>query len=144
MERKELNITDEMVLSTPDSSEIADFSLLYHRILLQRLDIGEKMGREELIYIPEKHKGVSILCKVVKTGPGWPHDTCPSCEGRVYAPVLVRPGDVVLISQHSGYGLRYKNTDCLIVSEEEILAIVEAQEESDRAQTTRKVAKIIH
>ena len=129
--RKELNINDSMVISEPDSSEVADFDLLFHRILLQRMDVGETMGAEGLIQIPEAAKGVSILCKVVACGPGWPHATCPTCEGRQYEPLCVNPGDVVIISQHSGYDIRYKNTDCTIVTEEDLLAVVE------RAQTQK-------
>ena len=128
MLRKELEIAQGMDLIDPDSSEIEKFDLLFHRILLQRMDIGETMGTEGLIAIPEAAKGVSILCKVVVCGPGWPHDTCPTCEGRQYEPLCVRPGDVVIIAQQSGYDIRYKNTDCTIVTEEELLAVVERAE----------------
>lgn len=122
-----LDLNDAALVESIDLADLACLKLLFHRLAVIRLNIGEKMGPANLLIVPENAKGVSILCEVVAVGPGWPHDTCPRCESRSYEPLTVNIGDKVLVTQNSGYDLRLKSTDFTVINEDEILAIVETK-----------------
>lgn len=70
-----------------DAKTMIQIEPLHDRVLVERLEAAERSG---LIIIPEAHRDIAILCKVVAVGPGrW--------EDGVFCKTVVKPGDTVLV-----------------------------------------------
>jgi len=89
---------------------------LADRILVKRLEEGEaKVGK---LYVPDTAKEKPQQAKVLAVGPGRLAD-----DGKRMA-MEVSVGDVVLIGKYSGTDVKIGGEDCLILREDDVLAIV--------------------
>ena len=89
---------------------------LGEKILIKRLDAEEKTSSG--IFLPESAKEKPQQAKVVSTGTGRP------IEGGKRAEFQVKKGDTVLIGKWGGTEIKLDDEDYLVVSEEDILAVV--------------------
>jgi len=90
---------------------------LRDRVLIKRLEEEEeKVGG---IYIPDTAKEKPQRGIVVAVGSGKVKD-----DGKVVPPV-VKEGDKVLFAKYSGTEIKIKGEEHLILSEDEILAVLE-------------------
>jgi len=76
---------------------------------------GEKVGS---IYVPDTAKEKPQQGKVVEVGAG-------RRDGKDLVPMTVKVGNIVLFSKYGGTEVKHKGKDYLILSESDILAIVE-------------------
>ena len=90
---------------------------LHDRILVKRIEAEEttKSG----IIIPDTAKEKPIEARVIAVGPGKRAD-----DGRRIEP-MVKKGDRVLFAKWSGNEIKLDGEEHLIMSEDEILAVVE-------------------
>ena len=70
------------------------------------------------IVLPSKAQEKSQMAKVVSVGPG------KNIDGRLM-PMNVSIDQVVIINKYSGTEIKYENKEYIILSEKDILAIVE-------------------
>ena len=89
---------------------------LHDRILVERLE--EEAQIKGGIIIPDSAKEKPQQAKVVSTGTGRP------IEGGKRAKFQVKKGDTVLIGKWGGTEIKLDDEDYLVVSEEDILAVV--------------------
>ncbi len=88
------------------------------RVLVKPLEEGEvKKGG---IIIPDTAKEKPQEGKVIEVGPGKRND-----EGKTY-PLGVKKGERILYGKYSGTEVKLEGEDHLIISEEDILAILTA------------------
>lgn len=86
------------------------------RIVVQILnDEVEKVGS---LYVPDTAKEKPQQGKVIAVGEG-------RRDGKDLIPLTVKVGDVVLYGKYSGTEVKHDNSDFLIISENDVLAIVE-------------------
>ncbi|MCL4244866.1 MAG: co-chaperone GroES [Candidatus Dadabacteria bacterium] len=90
---------------------------LHDKVLIQRLD-GEETTKGGII-IPDSAKEKPQEGKVVAVGNG------RVLEDGSTKPLEVKKGDKVLFSKYGGTDIRIDGEDYLILSEEEILAVVD-------------------
>ena len=90
---------------------------LGNRVIIQRVETEQttKSG----IVLTDKAKEKSNEGKVIAVGPGRTLD-----NGNVIAPE-VKEGDTVVFEQYAGSGVQVGDEKYLVISEEEILAIVQ-------------------
>ncbi|MBI4352910.1 MAG: co-chaperone GroES [Candidatus Omnitrophica bacterium] len=89
---------------------------LADRILIEPLEAEEKTAGG--IVIPDTAKEKQQKGKVISVGKGRVND-----EGKV-TPLEVKVGDHVLFGRYSGTEVKVGGTECLIVKEDDILAII--------------------
>jgi chaperonin GroES len=92
-------------------------SPLYDRVLVKRIE--EQEVRRSGIIIPDTAKEKPQQAEIIAAGKGKTTD-----EGKTI-PLSVKKGDKVLIGKYSGTEVMVDGVEHLILSEEEILAIVE-------------------
>jgi chaperonin GroES len=92
---------------------------LHDRIIVQRLDEGEQ--RVGGIIIPDTAKEKPQQGKVVAAGKGKAKD-----DGKVL-PLDVKAGDTILFGKYSGQDIKIDGEEYLIMREDEVLAVLEAQ-----------------
>ena len=92
---------------------------LHDRIIVQRLDEGEQ--RVGGIIIPDTAKEKPQQGKVVAAGKGKAKD-----DGKVL-PLDVQAGDTILFGKYSGQDIKIDGEEYLIMREDEVLAVLEAQ-----------------
>jgi chaperonin GroES len=90
---------------------------LHDRVLAQRIDTEEQVRGG--IIIPDTAKEKPQEAKVAAVGPGKVND-----DGS-RSPMDVEVGDRILVGKYSGSEIRIGDEDFLILSEGEILAVVE-------------------
>ena len=92
---------------------------LHDRIIVQRLDEGEqKIGG---IIIPDSAKEKPQQGKIIAAGNGKNKD-----DGK-RIPLDVKAGDLILFGKYSGQEIKLDGEDYLIMREDEVLGILEAQ-----------------
>ncbi|MEO5819135.1 MAG: co-chaperone GroES [Vicinamibacteraceae bacterium] len=92
---------------------------LHDRIIVQRLDEGEQ--RVGGIIIPDTAKEKPQQGKVIAAGKGKAKD-----DGKVL-PLDVKAGDTILFGKYSGQDIKIDGEEYLIMREDEVLAVLEAQ-----------------
>jgi chaperonin GroES len=86
------------------------------RVVIEMLEQEhEKVGS---IYVPDTAKEKPQQGKVIAVGPG-------RRDGKELIPMTVKVGDVVLFSKYGGMEVKQDGKEYLIVSESDILAVVE-------------------
>ena len=91
---------------------------LHDRVIVQRLEEGEqKVGG---IIIPDTAKEKPQEGKIIAAGPGRLND-----DGK-REPMDVKEGDTVLYAKYAGTEFKIEGDELLIVSQKDILAIVES------------------
>ncbi len=90
---------------------------LHNRLIVQRLEEEEKTRGG--IIIPDSAKEKPQQGKVIAVGPGKRDD-----KGNLVA-MDVQKGDRVLFSKYSGTDVKLDGDECLIISEDDVLAILE-------------------
>lgn len=101
------------------------FKPLHDRVLVRRLD-SEQMSAGGVI-IPDTAQEKPSEGEVVAVGPGTSDD-----EGNV-TPLDVKEGDRVLFGKYGGTEVKIDGEDLLIVSESDILGIIEAKPSRKKA-----------
>jgi chaperonin GroES len=85
------------------------------RVVIEQLDLEEeKVGS---IYVPDTAKEKPQQGKVIAVGQG-------RRDGKDLIPMTVKVGDTVLFSKYGGMEVKHENKDYLIISENDILAII--------------------
>jgi chaperonin GroES len=92
---------------------------LHDRIIVQRLE--EQEQRIGGIIIPDTAKEKPQQGKVVAAGKGKAKD-----DGKVL-PLDVKAGDTILFGKYSGQDIKIDGEEYLIMREDEVLAVLEAQ-----------------
>src|SRR5579883_919338 len=92
---------------------------LYDRIVVKRIEQQEQM--QGGLYIPDSAKEKPQEGEVVAVGKGKRLE-----DGKVI-PLDVQPGDRILFGKYSGSDIKIDNEECLIMREDEVLGILEAQ-----------------
>ena len=93
---------------------------LHDRIIVTRLEEGEQtIGG---IIIPDSAKEKPQQGKVVSAGDGKVND-----EGK-RVPLDVKQGDLILFGKYSGQDIKIDGEEYLIMREDEVLAVLEAQQ----------------
>jgi len=87
------------------------------KIIVKRLDAEEKTASG--IYLPQSATEKPQQAKVVRVGDGRTTD-----DGKT-VPFQVKVGDTVVLNKWGGTELKYKNEEYLVLSEDEVLAVVE-------------------
>ena len=90
---------------------------LHNRLIVERLEEDEKTAGG--IIIPDSAKEKPQQGRVVAAGPGKRDD-----KGNLIA-LEVQKGDRVLFSKYSGSDVKLDGDDYLIISEDDVLAILE-------------------
>jgi len=86
------------------------------RVVIELLEQEvEKVGS---IYVPDTAKEKPQQGKVIAAGPG-------RRDGKDLIPMTVKTGDVVLFSKYGGMEVKQDGKEYLIISESDILAVVE-------------------
>jgi chaperonin GroES len=93
---------------------------LHDRIIVQRLEEGEQ--RVGGIIIPDTAKEKPQQGKVVAAGKGKAKD-----DGKLL-PLDVKAGDTILFGKYSGQDIKIDGEEYLIMREDEVLAVLEAQQ----------------
>jgi len=93
---------------------------LHDRIIVQRLE--EQEQRVGGIIIPDTAKEKPQQGKVVAAGKGKAKD-----DGKVL-PLDVKAGDTILFGKYSGQDIKIDGEEYLIMREDEVLAVLEAQQ----------------
>ena len=89
---------------------------LYDRIIVKRLEQVEKTAGG--LYIPDSAKEKPQRGKVVAVGKGKIQE-----DGSV-RPLELKAGDTVLFGKYSGTEVQVENDTCLIMREDDVLAVV--------------------
>src|SRR3954467_3682816 len=97
---------------------------LHARIIIQRLDEGEQ--RVGGIIIPDSAKEKPQQGKVIAAGSGKTKD-----DG-TRIPLDVTAGDTILFGKYSGQEIKLDGADYLIMREDEVLAVLDDAEKSDK------------
>ena len=90
---------------------------LHDRILAQR--IGEKDKTSGGLFIPDNAKEKPLEAQVIAVGSGKRLDNGTIQE------LTVKPGDTILIGKYSGAEVKVDGKDHIILSEDDVLAILE-------------------
>jgi chaperonin GroES len=86
------------------------------RIIVEILDPEEeKVGS---IYVPDTAKEKPQQGKVIAVGDG-------KRDGKDIIPMTVKAGNIILFGKYSGSEVKYDGKDYLIISESDVLAIVD-------------------
>ena len=86
------------------------------RVVIELLDQeAEKVGS---IYVPDTAKEKPQQGKVISVGSG-------RRDGKDLIPMTVKAGDIVLFSKYGGTEVKHGGKDYLILSEGDILAVIE-------------------
>ena len=86
------------------------------RILIATLD--EEIAKVGSIYVPDTAKEKPLQGEVIAVGEG-------RKDGDKVIPMTVQVGDVVLYSKYSGTEVKHEDKEYLIITENDVLAIIE-------------------
>ena len=98
---------------------------LHNRIVVERVEESEQKAGS--IIIPDSAKEKPQQASVIAVGPGKLDD-----DGK-RRPVDVKVGDRVLIGKYSGTDISVDGNDYVILTEDEVLAVVEAESGAKKA-----------
>ena len=87
------------------------------KILVKRVDAEEKTASG--LYLPETAKEKPQQAKVIRVGDG------RKLDNGEYAPFTVKAGDTVIIGKWGGTEIKLDDQEYMVMSEDEVLAIVE-------------------
>ena len=90
---------------------------LGNRVVVERIEADEQVSGG--IIIPDSAKEKGQEAKIVAAGPGSKKD-----DGEI-VPLDVKVGDTVLIGKYAGNDVTVDGTDYVIMSEDEILGVLE-------------------
>ena len=99
---------------------------LHNRIVVERIDENEQKSAGGII-IPDSAKEKPQEATVIAVGPGKLDK-----EGN-RQPLDVEVGDVVLIGKYAGSEVKVDDKDLVILTEDEVLAVVEGRKQSKAA-----------
>ncbi len=99
---------------------------LHDRILVERVEEEEAQVKGGII-IPDSAKEKPQQGKVISVGNG------KRQEDGTIAPLDVKAGDLILFAKYAGTEVKIDNSDYLIFREDEVLAILEDNESSEKA-----------
>jgi len=85
------------------------------KLLVELLEEEQKVGS---IIVPDTAKEKPQIAKVIAVGQG-------RRDGKDLIPMTVKAGDKVLFGKYSGTEIKYKGTEYMLLSENDVLAIVE-------------------
>ena len=100
-------------------------------VYVERFEIGDTVGEEGLIIIPEAHKGKAMVGRVFAVGPGLPLGKCSQHNGNDphYQPMSVKIGDYVMFGAWSGRDLQFEHEGKILeyvaLKEGELLGVVD-------------------
>jgi chaperonin GroES len=97
---------------------------LYDRIVVKRIEQKEQMHGG--LYIPDSAKEKPQEGEVVAVGKGKRLE-----DGKVI-PLDVQPGDRILFGKYSGSDIKLDNDEYLIMREDEVLGILDAQPQATK------------
>ena len=100
---------------------------LHDRLIVQRVDEGEQQIGG--IIIPDSAREKPQQGKVLAVGDGKVTE-----EGK-RIPLDVRPGNLILFGKYSGQDIKLDGAEYLIVKEDEVLAVIEADTQKPEKQT---------
>ncbi len=104
-------------VAEPKSNAAVAFKPLHDKVLVKRDKAEDRT--ESGLYLPEKSKEAPKLGTVIAVGTGTVnHDT------GALVPLTIKKGDRVLFTSYSGTEIKLNGDEYLVMSEEEILAIV--------------------
>ena len=92
---------------------------LYDRIVVKRIEQKEQM--QGGLYIPDSAKEKPQEGEVVAVGKG------KRLENGTTVPLDVQPGDRILFGKYSGSDIKLENDEYLIMREDEVLGILDAE-----------------
>jgi chaperonin GroES len=95
---------------------------LYDRVVVKRIEEKETMHGG--LYIPDSAKEKPQEGEVVATGKG------KRLEDGKLVPLDVQPGDRILFGKYSGNDIKLDGEEYLIMREDEILGILDAQQKA--------------
>ena len=95
------------------------FRPLQDRVLIRRIEEEEKTKGG--IIIPDTAKEKPMEGEVIAAGPGARGD-----DGTLH-PLDVKVGDRILFGKYSGSDITIEGTECMIMREDEILAVLDKQ-----------------
>ena len=99
---------------------------LHNRIVVERIEANEQKSAGGII-IPDSAKEKPQEATVIAVGPGKLDK-----EGK-RQPLDVEVGDVVLIGKYAGSEVKVDDKDLVILTEDEVLAVVEGRKQSKAA-----------
>lgn len=86
------------------------------RVLIEIVE--EELEKVGALYVPDTAKEKPLQGKIVAAGEG-------KKDGKEIIPMTVKVGDIVLYGKYSGTEVKHDGKEYLIVSESDILAVVE-------------------
>jgi len=86
------------------------------RILVELLE--EDVAKVGSLYVPDTAKEKPQRGKVISTGEG-------RLDGKDLIPMRVKAGDKILFGKYAGTELKYEDKDYLILSEHDVLAVID-------------------
>ena len=92
---------------------------LYDRVVVKRIEQKEQM--QGGLYIPDSAKEKPQEGEVVAVGKG------KRLENGTTVPLDVQPGDRILFGKYSGSDIKLEDEEYLIMREDEVLGILDAQ-----------------
>ena len=100
-------------------------------VYVERFEIGDTVGKEGLIVMPDAYKGHAMIGRVFAVGPGLPLGKCAKHSGNDphYQPMSVKVGDYVMFGMWGGRALQFEEggeiLEYVALKEGEILGIVD-------------------
>lgn len=88
------------------------------KVLVKRIDVSTRT--ESGLYLPESAAEKPQQAKVIEVGEGKVNDKTGKRK-----PIDVKKGDTILLSKWGGTEIKVKEQEMLIVTEDDILAVVE-------------------
>ena len=100
------------------SASVSGFRPLHDKILVKRDEAASKT--ESGLYLPEKAKDTPKTGVIEAVGTG-----SLNTETGELIPLTVRKGDKVLFSSYAGTEIKIEGKEFLVMSEDEVLAVIE-------------------
>ncbi len=105
-------------MSKSASSGVSGFRPLHDKILVRRDEAQDKTASG--LYLPEKAKDTPKTGVIEAVGTG-----SLNTETGELIPLTVKKGDKVIFSSYSGTEIKIDGKDVLVMSEDEILAVID-------------------
>lgn len=104
-------------MATAEKAKMKKFKPLNDKLIVEKAEVEEKT--EGGIYLPSTSQERPLEGKVIAVGPGAMN------EKGERQPMQIKEGDKVLYSKYSGTEVKAAGKEFLIISEKDILAIIE-------------------
>ena len=99
---------------------------LHNRIVVERISVDEQKSKSGII-IPDSAKEKPQEANVIAVGPG------KLDKDGNRQPIDVKVGDAVLIGKYSGNDITIDGADYVIITEDEVLAVIEKSKKGKKA-----------